>query len=273
MKKVGLMLFAISMLLFGACEKETNSFTMKYPIAGDYTKLDVHHAFDVVVCDTVTEAVVTTSERVQRYVVVKVEDGVLTIKLRPNLALRNRGGKVLLPRNANLCEVDLSGASSFTGDLKGDEVEIDLSGASDFFGSLQGITKVELDLSGASNYVGAIQGSEVSLDLSGSSDIEGSIDADNIEVDAVGSSTVKVTGSCLNYLDLDLSGSSDFLAPEMECRNVQGEMSGSSDAEFQVCESLRVNLSGSSSIVYGIPVGCNPTVRCSTSGSSSVNTR
>ena len=252
MKKTGLMLFALCML-FVACEKDENYFTMKYPIAGDYTKLDVSGAFDVVVCDTVAEAVVTTPERMQRYVVVKVEDGVLTIKYRPNLVIRDRGGKVLLPRNEFLCEVELSGASSFTGDLKGDNVEVDLSGAS--------------------NYVGAIQGSEVSLDLSGSSDIEGSIDADNIEVDASGSSTVKVTGSCLNYLDIDLSGSSDLLAPMMECRNVEGEMNGSSDAEFQVCESLRVNLSGSSSIVYGIPVGCNPTVRCSTSGSSSVSTR
>lgn len=252
MKKTGLMLFALCML-FVACEKDENYFTMKYPIAGDYTKLDVSGAFDVVVCDTVAEAVVTTPERMQRYVVVKVEDGVLTIKYRPNLVIRGRGGKVLLPRNEFLCEVELSGASSFTGDLKGDNVEVDLSGAS--------------------NYVGAIQGSEVSLDLSGSSDIEGSIDADNIEVDASGSSTVKVTGSCLNYLDIDLSGSSYLLAPMMECRNVEGEMNGSSDAEFQVCESLRVNLSGSSSIVYGIPVGCNPTVRCSTSGSSSVSTR
>ena len=256
-----------------ACEKEGNDITMKYPVLGDYTKLDVSGAFDVVVCDTVTEAVVTTSERLQRYVVVKVEDGVLTIKYRPNLTFHSRGGKVLLPRNERLCEVELSGASSFTGDLKGGKLELDLSGASDFYGSLQATNEVELDLSGSSNFEGAIQGSEVSLDLSGSSDIEGSIDADNIEVDAVGSSTVKVTGSCLSYVDLDLSGSSDFLAPEMECRNVQGEMSGSSDAEFLVCESLRVNLSGSSSIVYVIPVGCNPTVRCSTSGSSSVNTR
>ena len=159
------------------------------------------------------------------------------------------------------------------GDLKGDKLEVDLSGASDFYGSLQGVTKVELDLSGSSDFNGAIQGEEVNIDIAGASDIEGSIDADNIEVEASGSSTVKVTGSCLNYLDIDLAGSSDFLAPMMECRNVQGEMSGSSDAEFQVCESLRVNLSGSSRIVYGIPVGCYPTVRCSTSGSSSVNMR
>ena len=266
------MLFALSML-FMACEKEVNDITMKYPVMGDYAKVDVSGAFDVVVCDTVSEAVVTTSERLQRYVVVKVEEGVLTIKYRPNLTFHSRGGKVLLPRNERLCEVELSGASSFTGDLKGDEVELDLSGASDFYGSVQGFTKVELDLSGSSDFEGTIQGQEVNIDLAGASDIEGSIDADNIEVDASGSSTVKVTGSCLNNLIIDLSGSSDFLAPEMECRNVEGEMSGSSDAEFQVCESLRVNLSGSSSIVYGIPVGCTPTVRCSTSGSSSVNTR
>ena len=260
-------------MLLAACEKEENYFTMKYPIAGDYTKLDVSHAFDVVVCDTVTEAVVTTSERLQRYVVVKVEDGVLTIKLRPNLLVRSRDSKVLLPRNEKLCEVELSGASSFTGDLKGDKIEVDLSGASDFYGSLQGVTKVELEMSGSSDFNGAIQGEEVNIDIAGASDIEGSIDADNIEVEASGSSTVKVTGSCLNNLDIDLSGSSDFLAPMMECRNVQGEMSGSSDAEFLVCESLRVSLSGSSSIVYGIPAGCSPIIQCSTSGSSSVNTR
>lgn len=272
MKKIGLMLFALGML-FVACEKDSYDYAMKYPVVGDYTKLDVSGGFDVVVCDTVTEPVVTTLERMQRYVVVKVEDGVMTIKFRPNLSIRSREAKVLLPRNENLCEVELSGASSFTGDLRGDKIEVDLSGASDFYGSLQGVTKVELELSGSSDFEGAIQGPEVKLDLEGSSDMEGSIDADNIGVELSGSSTVRATGSCLNYLDLDLSGSSDFLAPTMECRNVQGEMSGSSDAEFQVCESLRVNLSGSSSIVYGIPVGCTPTVRCSTSGSSSVNTR
>lgn len=272
MKKASLLLIALCML-FAACEKEENYFTMKYPIAGDYTKLDVSHAFDVVVCDTVTEAVVTTSERLQRYVVVKVEDGVLTIKLRPNLAMHRREGKVLLPRNENLYEVELSGASSFTGDLKGDKVEVDLSGASDFYGSLQGVTKVELDLSGASNFKGMIQGQDVDIDLSGSSDVEGSINADNIELDASGASSVEVTGSCLDNLDLDLSGASDFIAPLMECRNVTGEMSGSSAAEFLVCTSLRVSLSGSSSIVYGIPVGCSPIIQCSTSGSSSVNTR
>ncbi|MBQ9864876.1 MAG: DUF2807 domain-containing protein [Bacteroidales bacterium] len=246
---------------------------MGYVIAGDYTKLDVSSAFDVVVCDTVTQAMVTTPNRLQRYVVVRVEDGVLTIKLRPHLMFGSYDATVLLPRNEKLCELELSGASTFYGDLKGDKVEVDLSGASDFVGSLQASTKVEMELSGASTFNGAIQGSEVSIDLAGASVITGSIDADYIELEASGSSTVKATGSCLDYLDLDLSGSSDLLAPQMECRNVKGEMSGSSDAEFQVCESLQVTLSGSSSIIYGIPAGCRPLVNCPTSGSSSVTLR
>ena len=272
MKKTGLMLFALSML-FVACEKDMQKVTFNYPVTGNYYKLDVEGAFDVTLSETATKIEVTASEDMQKYVDIYVKDGALKIRYRWNLSLHNRDAKVVLPADASIREVELSGAATFRGDLTGREIDVELSGASDFYGTVQATNKVELDLSGSSYFGGAIQGPEVSIDLSGASDIEGSIDADNIDVDASGSSTVKVTGSCLNYLDLDLSGSSDFLAPTMECRNVGGEMSGSSDAEFQVCENLQVSLSGSSRIVYGIPVGCTPTVRCSTLGRSSVNTR
>lgn len=265
------MLFAIGML-FAACEKDVELYTMKYPIDGNYTKLDVDGAFDVVTCDTVTAVVVTAPNRLQRYVVVKEEDGVLTIKYRFNLSMRSHDAKVLLPANKNICEVELSGASTFRGDLNGDKIEVDLSGASDFFGSVQG-TDIELELSGASNFGGTLQGSNIDMDLSGASDMAGSIDADNIEMELSGASTIKAMGSCLDDLVMHLSGASDFLSPEMECRNVSGTMSGSSDAEFSVCESLQVTLSGSSDIVYGIPAGCRPLVNCSTSGSSSVRMR
>lgn len=271
MKKTVLMLFALSML-FVACEKDAELYTMKYPVGGNYTKLDVDGAFDVVLCDTATSVVVTTSDRMQRYVVVKEEDGVLTIKYRFNLSLRNRDAKVLLPTNDKICEVELSGASTFRGDLMGDKIELDLSGASDFFGSVQG-TDIELELSGASNYGGTLQGSNIDMDLSGASDMAGSIEADNIEMELSGASTIKAAGSCLDNLVMHLSGASDFISPDMECRNVSGTMSGSSNAEFSVCESLQVTLSGSSDIVYGIPAGCRPLVNCSTSGSSSVTMR
>ncbi len=272
-------------MLFAACEKDVQKVqkvTLNYPVSGDYYtpnvegtyyKLDVEGTFDVTLSETATEIEVTASEDVQEYVDIYVKDGALKIRYRWNLSLHNRDAKVVLPANASIREVELSGGATFRGDLTGREIDVELSGASNFYGIVQATNEVELDLTGSSYFEGAIQGPEVSIDLSGASDIKCSIDADMIDLESSGASTVKATGSCLNYLDLDLSGSSDFLAPTMECRNVIGEMSGSSVAEFQVCESLRVNLSGSSSIVYGIPVGCTPTVRCFTSGGSSVNTR
>jgi hypothetical protein len=271
MKKTVLMLFALSML-FVACEKDVNYVTFNYPVSGDYTKVDVSGAFDVMLCDTVSKIVVTAPESSQQYVDIYVRDGVLKIKYRFNLSWRKHDAKVLLPANKNISEVELSGASTFRGDLMGEEIELDLSGASDFFGSVQG-TKIELDLSGASNFGGTLQGSNIDMDLSGASDMAGSIDADNIKMELSGASTIKAKGSCLDNLEMDLSGSSDFLSPEMECRIVTGEMSGSSDAEFCVCESLQVSLSGSSDIVYGIPAGCRPLINCSTSGGSSVTMR
>ena len=271
MRKIIVMLLLLCGLC-AACEKDTQIFTMEYPITGDYTRLEVSGAFDVVVCDTVTDAVVTTSARMQQYVVVKVEDGVLTIKFRPNLAISNKDAKVLLPSNEQLCEVDLSGSSTFVGDLLGGNVELDLSGASDFNGTVRA-TKVEMDLSGASLFKGTINSEKVVMDLSGASVMNGKIDANTIELEASGASTVKAEGSCLDSLELDLSGASDFLSPMMDCRIATGELSGSSEADFNVCESLRVTLTGSSHIVYGIPSGCAPSVNCSTSGSSTVNTR
>ena len=50
MKKASLLLITLCML-FVACEKESYNFAMKYPITGNYTKLDVSGAFDVVVDD------------------------------------------------------------------------------------------------------------------------------------------------------------------------------------------------------------------------------
>ena len=201
MRKIIVMLLLLCGLC-AACEKDTQIFTMEYPITGDYTRLEVSGAFDVVVCDTVTDAVVTTSARMQQYVVVKVEDGVLTIKFRPNLAISNKDAKVLLPSNEQLCEVDLSGSSTFVGDLLGGNVELDLSGASDFNGT-ERATKVEMDFSGASLFKGTINSEKVVMDLSGASVMNGKIDANTIELEASGASTVKAEGSCLDSLELD----------------------------------------------------------------------
>ena len=252
MKKTGLMLFALC-VMFSACQKDDNNgITVSYPVTDNYTALDVSNAFDVVVCDTVSVAMVTVRGGEHKNVIFKVEKGTLKIGFRSSLFNWYHGpAKVLLPRNSALCEVELSGASSFRGDLQGDKIELDVSGASDFFGNLLG--------------------SEVNMDLSGASSFVGDINADNTELEISGSSSVKGAGSCTGQLDMEVSGSSDVDAFGLECRSVTAKLSGSSNAKISCCESLTGTISGSSDLYYKALPGCNPVVNCSTSGSSEVH--
>ena len=252
MKKTGLMLFALCMM-FAACQKDdSNAIVVSYPVTDNYTALDVSNAFDVVVCDTVSEAKVTVRGGEHRNVIFKVEKGTLKIGFKSGLFNWHHGpAKVLLPRNSALCEVELSGASSFRGNLQGDKIELDVSGASDFFGDLLG--------------------SEVNIDLSGASSYAGEIDADDVELEISGSSVVKSVGSCTGQLEMEVSGSSDVDAFGLECRSVTAKLSGSSSARISCCESLTGTISGSSDLYYKVLPGCNPVVNCNTSGSSEVH--
>ena len=252
MKKTGLMLFALC-VMFAACQKDDNNgITVSYPVTDNYTALDVSNAFDVVVCDTVNMAMVTVRGGEHKNVIFKVEKGTLKIGFKSSLFNWYHGpAKVLLPRNSALCEVELSGASSFRGDLQGDKIELDVSGASDFFGNLLG--------------------SEVNIDLSGASSFAGEINAENVELEISGSSVVKSVGSCTGLLDMEVSGSSDVDAFGLECRSVTAKLSGSSNARISCCESLTGTISGSSDLYYKALPGCQPVVNCSTSGSSEVH--
>jgi cytoskeletal protein CcmA (bactofilin family) len=240
-------------LLCVACERDfSDSITVGYPIAERYTALDVSDAFEVVMCDTVSEAMVSVKGGEHRNLILKVEKGTLRVGFKSSLFNWYHGAaRVLLPVNSELCDVELSGASTFHGNLRGDKVEVDLSGASDFYGN--------------------IQGREVSIDLSGSSDLSGEINADEIEMDLSGSSTVKGSGSCNGLIDMDISGSSEVNAYGLECRAAKVEVSGSSTVMISCCENIRGELSGASDLYYKAIPGCIPRVNCSTSGGSEVH--
>ena len=236
-----------------ACEKEySDHITVGYPVPAQYTALDVSSAFEVVVCDTISEAKVTVKGGEHKNVIFKVEDGTLKIGFKNRLFNWYHGSaKVLLPRNSTLCDVELSGASSFHGNLQGDEVEVDLSGASNFYGN--------------------VMGSEVKIDLSGASDFKGNINADKIDLEISGSSSVKSAGICTEQLDAEVSGSSTVDAFGLECRRVTAKVSGSSDVKISCCESITGSLSGSSDLYYKALPSCNLVENCSTSGGSKVH--
>ena len=226
-------LLSLSIFFFGCTKDWGTPATKNYPINGAYTKLDVSNAFEVTVSDQVTEVVVTVGELAHDRVVVKVVDGELQIGFKPNT---NYSGKAtaVIPA-AVLRKLDLSGASSFTGDLRGDDVDIELSGASTYRGTVEA-TELDIDLSGASDAI--------------------------------------INGVCQTNMEIDLSGASTLKAADLSAMSVYGEMSGASDADVTVCSALNVQLSGASTLTYGTSSEeCHPNINCPASGSSVVKPR
>ena len=221
--------------------------TQKFSIDGNYTELQVDDAFDVIVSDTVSQIIITAGENVMPYVVVKNSDNRLEIYLKGWHGNRGKDMTVILPYNANLKCVDLSGASDFHSQygISGDKVEVDLSGASDFYCDIIA-DEIDMDLSGASNVNGYLSANELDLDMSGSSDanIEGQVTT--FKIDLSGSSTIKKVVVGNRYA--------------IVCDQCEGSLSGSSDAYIHCDGSIRVSLSGSSDLYY--------TGNASTSGSS-----
>ena len=233
MKKTIIML-SLCALFFGCTKDWGSPVTKNYPVNGSFTGLDVSNAFKVTVSDEVTDVVVTVGELAHDRVIVKVTNGELQIGFKPNTRY-NGTAKAVIPANANLSDLDLSGASSFVGELNGHDVDIDLSGASTF---------------------------------------RGNVDAEKINLDISGASNAFINGHCQNKMEIDLSGASTLKAANLNAQSVSGQMSGASDADVTVCSSLNVELSGASTLTYGlISPDCNPYVNCPCSGSSTVRPR
>ena len=226
-------LLSLSILFFGCTKDWGTPATKNYPINGAYTKLDVSNAFDVTVSDQVTDVVVTVGELAHDRVVVRVVDGELQIGFKPNTNYSGKA-KAVIPATV-LRKLDLSGASSFTGDLRGDDVDIELSGASTYRGTVEA-TELDIDLSGASDAI--------------------------------------LSGACQTKMEIDLSGASTLKAANLSAMSVYGEMSGASKADVTVCSDLNVELSGGSMLTYGaISDECHPVVNCPASGGSVVKPR
>ena len=222
--------------LFIGCTREYGGvpITKNYPVSGSYTGLDVSNAFQVTVSDEVTDVVVTVGEMAHDRVIVKVVNGELQIGFKPNTRY-NGTAKAVIPANANLSDLDLSGASSFVGELNDHDVDINLSGASTF---------------------------------------RGNVNADEIDLDLSGASNAFIDGRCQNKMEINLSGASTLKAANLNAQSVSGHMSGASYADVTVCSSLNVELSGASTLIYGtISDDCHPNVNCPSSGSSTVRPR
>ena len=241
--------------MFASCSKYYGEPTTEhYAINGNYTKLDVSHAFDVTVSDDVTDAVVTVPEDLHSKLKLKVTDGTLYIGFTSGWIVSSDDCSVILPRNMQLKDLELSGASSFHGNLQGASSDIELSGASEFYGT--------------------VLAADVDFEVSGASKADCMVSADKVDADISGASKVTLQGACIGTMDIDVSGASDLNASQFDTDVVTGKLSGSSDADVTVCSRISVAVSGSSRLTYGAASpACSITFDCTTSGSSTITPR
>lgn len=180
---------------------------------------------------------------------------------------------VILPYNADLTSVELSGASVFHSEycLEGEKVEVGLSGASDFYCDIDA-DEVNISLSGASDFFGEVLAEEIEMDLSGSSKIKGYVDADELDLDLSGASEATIEGQ-VGTLKMDLTGASDINKTingnryGFACDQCEGSISGASNVYINCDGTIKVNLSGASDLHY---TGNAATTGSTTSGGSDI---
>ena len=274
MKKLFLVLSAFVLIAFGSCKKMAGELISKdFSIENTYTDLSVHDAFDVTVCDTVSQVTVTIGENLMPKVVVEVVNNTLKIYLKPFYNITMGEAKVVIPYNANLKEVGMSGASSLHSDfpLVGDRVNVILTGASNFYGSIDA-NDVDINLSGASKFYGDVWADEIDMELSGGSDIQGNVLAVDLDLDMTGASNANLIGA-VSKLKVDLSGASNIVKQVVEnryglaCDDCEGEMSGACKAYIHCDGTIKVDLSGASDLHF---TGEGNPADSSTSGGSNI---
>ena len=294
MKKYLFVLSALVLFAFSSCQKFAGDPISKdFTVDGSYTALEVQDAFEVTVSDAATQVTITAGEKVMPKVIVEIVGNTLKIRIKPMATLYGGELKAVIPYNADLTSVDLSGASEFHSEygLEGQKVEVELSGASEFYSDIDA-DEIKIDLSGASNFHGDAVADKVEAHLSGSSDFFGDVLADEIDMELLGSSTIEGNVSA-DELDLDMSGASDATLVghvtqlkinltgsskitkkvvgnryALACDNCEGTMSGASVAYIHCDGRICVDLSGASDLHYtgdGISSGCS-----TTSGGSSI---
>ena len=255
MKKYLIVLSALVLFAFSSCQKFAGEpVTKNFDISGNYTELEVENAFEITVSDAVEVVTVTVGENVMPKVVVEIVDNTLKIRVKDKVNFYGGEMKAVIPYNANLTSVDLSGASEFHSEygLQGEKVEVDLSGASDFYCD--------------------INADEIDMNLSGASKIEGGVSATDLDLDLGGASDATLTGQVAT-LKVDLSGASNIKKTVVDnryglvCDHCEGSLSGASNAYIHCDGTIKVNLSGASDLHF---TGTAFTGDSSTSGASDI---
>lgn len=189
----------LSIFLFSCEDIITNKITPSGPVTREshqisgFTGLDVSNAINATVTfsDAEEGVIIEANENVQEVIEVFRQGTELVIKLKDNTSIRgNATLKATITANS-LDEFEASGASAITllDVLYGDNVSVELSGASSFWGEVR-VNTIDAELSGASF-----------MDILGKTN--------EAYFEASGASTLKDYDFNINSLYIDLSGASN----------------------------------------------------------------
>lgn len=236
MKKTFALLSLVMMLALSGCSQlagdpTSKTFSLKY-----YTKINVDGAFHVTVSNAANQVIVVAGEKVLSKVVVEVVDETLKIYLKGfEVGSWLSDLEVVVPYNASMSDVALSGAARFQ---------------SDFPISSR---KVGISLSGASKCYCEVEAKELSVDLSGASEAALKGKSTSIAAHLSGASSI--------------SDRKDENRYALSCNTFTGTISGASTAHIHCDGTIKADLSGASKLHYS---GKATTKGSSTSGNSHI---
>ena len=240
MRRFLIVLSAVVLVAFSSCKEVTEGdiTTKDYDNPSSYTALEVSNAFDAYVSENTDVITITAGENVMPYVVVETENNTLKIYLKPMTILNISELKVVLPYNADLLSVTLSGASEFHSEfgLAGEDLNIELSGASEFYCDLTASDDLDLIMSGASKIESALIADELKLEMSGASHATLTGEVSNLKLDLSGASKLKENVIGTQY--------------SLSCGQCEGTISGASSAYIHCDGNITVDLSGASQLHY-----------------------
>ena len=218
MKKTILLTGLFFLIILTSCEKETVNVSgevtrVQVNLKG-FTGLKVASAFNIFVTfsDTEEEIIVEANEDIQNLVIVEMIDNNLEIKLKKQTNIRGNATMNVYITTKNINYYLATGASKITleSELIAELAKIDLSGASIFTGQLN---------------------------------------TDILELQAEGASKIDIFGQTGEF-KAELSGGSGLLNYDFLVKNITIALSGASNAQLTVSESIKIDASGASSLTY-----------------------
>ncbi|MEP6805676.1 MAG: head GIN domain-containing protein [Flavobacterium sp.] len=211
----------VTALLFASCHFNVNTVegsgnvtTQKRIVQGDFSKVSVSNAIDLVIIQSdTTEIVVEADDNIQKEITTKVENGTLIIKCKYS-SFRDVTKKTVTVKMPRINKLEASSAATV-------------------------MSK------------GILQGEDIDLETSSASTMDVDLEFDNLSADSASGSTMNLKGKALTIRTSASSGSS-INANKLFANEVHAEVSSGGSTNVHPILSLKAEASSGGSINYDI---------------------